>query len=127
MARTKAAKPGEKGYGEVKFKGFVNVYLKPHEKRQIKENVLDDAAAFGFISELVGNGYKFSLSLSSDGKTHTATAYCNDFRKKNAGLGLSMRHSDALVAVTALQWCFGLEGYDADWAAIWGTASDDDW
>lgn len=127
MANQKRSKPGSKDYGTVKFRGFVNVYLKPHEKKQIKENLLDSAAAMEFITELVGNGYKFSLTQSSDGKTYTATAYCNDFRKENAGLGLSMRHGDHLVAITALQWCFGLEGYDMDWAAVWGTASDDDW
>ena len=127
MAAKKRAKPGEKDYGKVNFRGFVNVYLKPQEKQQIKDNLLTDGQAMEFVAKLVGSGYKFSLSLSNDGKTHTATAYCTDFKMANAGYGLSMRHSDYLVAVTALQWCFVLEGYDANWEEIWGTTSDDDW
>ena len=127
MTNAKRSKPGEKGYGTVKFRGFVKVSLKEQEKKQIKANLLDEAGCTGFIHELVGNGYKYSLSLSSDGKFYTATAYCNDFRKANAGYGLSMRHADYLVAITALQWCFGLEGYDSDWAEVWGVADDNDW
>lgn len=127
MAHQKKAKPGSKDYGKVQFRGFVNVYLKPHEKAQIKSELLDAAGAWDFIEELAGNGYKFSLTLSNDEKFYTATAYCTDFRKANAGLGLSQRHSNYLVALTALKWCFGLEGYDCDWSEVWGTADNDDW
>lgn len=126
MSRNSKPKPGSKDYGTVKFRGFVNVVLKDHEKKQIKSELPDAAGAFAFIEELGENGYKFSLTRSNDEKTWTATAYCNDFRKHNAGLGLSMRHADCLTAIGALRWCFGLEGYDADWAAVWGTA-DDEW
>jgi len=127
MPRAKKPTPGDKNYGKVQFRGFVNVYLKPHEKAQIKKDLLTPDAAWVFIEELTGNGYKFSLTRSSDDKFYTATAYCNDFRKANAGYGLSQRHSDHLVAITALQWCFGLEGFDADWEAVWGAGADDDW
>lgn len=127
MARNNQPKPGSKDYGTVKFRGFVNVALKDHEKKQIKAQLLSAVDAYGFIAELADNGYKFSLTRSADEKTYTATAYCTDFRKHNAGLGLSMRHADSLTAVTALSWCFGLEGFDADWAAVWGAGGDDDW
>lgn len=127
MSRGSKPKPGSKDYGTVQFRGFVNVALKDHEKKQIKSQLLDEVAAYAFITELTSNGYKFSLSRSNDEKTYTATAYCTDFRKHNAGLGISQRHADSLVAITALSWCFGLEGFDGDWAAVWGTASDDDW
>jgi len=127
MPNEKKPKPGSKDYGTVKFRGFIKVALKDHEKKQIKANLLGEADAMGFIHELTGNGYKFSLSLSNDGKFYTATAYCNDFRKANAGYGLSMRHADYLVAITCLQWCFALEGYDTDWAEVWGVADDDNW
>lgn len=127
MSGKKAAKPGDKDYGKVNFRGFVNVYLKPHEKAQIKANLLTPQAASIFLEELTGNGYKFSLSRSSDDKFFTATAYCTDFRKANAGYGLSQRHSDYLVALSALQWCFGLEGFDGNWEEVWGAGNEDDW
>lgn len=127
VANKKRAKPGDKDYGKVTFRGFVNVYLKPHEKAQIKAQLLEAPALIIFLEELCANGYKFSLTRSVDDKFYTATAYCTDFRKANAGYGLSQRHSDSVVAVSALQWCFGLEGFDGDWEAVWGAGSDDDW
>lgn len=123
----KRSKPGEKNYGKVNFRGFVKVYLKPQEKQEIKANLLDAAGILDFIGRLTDSGYKFSLSRSSDGKTGTATAYCNDFRMANAGLGISMRHGDFQVAITALQWILDQEGLQADWSEVYGVESEDDW
>lgn len=126
MAKNRV-KPGDKDYGKVNFRGFVKVYLKPQEKQLIKDNLLDAAGAMAFVEELTDSGYKFSFSRSSDGKTGTATAYCNDFRMANAGLGISMRHGDFLVALTALQWVINQEGLQADWSEVYGVDNDSDW
>lgn len=123
----KRSKPGEPGYGKVNFRGFVKVYLKPQEKQQIKANLLDSEGICIFIDTLTDSGYKFSYSRSSDGKTGTATAYCNDFRMANAGLGISMRHGSFEVAITALQWVLNQEGLKADWSQVYGVESEDDW
>lgn len=127
MAQRKKKRPGEKGYGKVEFRGFVKRYLKAAEKQHIKANLLSSEDFIEFLEKVTDSGYKFSLSRSADGKTATATAYCTDFTMVNAGLGLSMRHGDTVVAVTSLWSIFALEGYNCDWDEVLGSDEDLEW
>ena len=128
MATRGSNKPGSKDYGKVKFRGFVNVYLRPEHKASIKENLPTAETVLQFLDTCATSDLKFSLSYSDKGGFYTATVYCTDFKSPNAGLSLSLRHSDISTAIGALIFVLDMVGITGSWEEEWGeVGSSNDW
>ena len=123
MARKKSSATA----GKVKFQGFVNVYLNPQEKKQIKANLLDSEQILDFIQLAADEGYKFSLSFSDSGGFYSATLYGNEVSCGNPGYAMTIRHADVQTAVSGLAFVVGQDGWKSDWAERFTTAGDNDW
>ena len=91
---------------KAEWQGFVNIRLNDTHKKEIKklaeksspETVLD-----WLLTEL-DSGYKVSLSPDEDNGAVIATLYGYDADSVNAGLAMSQRHQDAVIAICALQF-----------------------
>lgn len=123
MPRKKSSVAGKKA----KFAGFVNVYLSKEDKDAIRENLLPDLSIVEFIQQANELDYKFSSSQSADGKTYTCTLYGALTSNPNAGLAMSLRHSDFVVAISALSWVLREEGMKSSWEDRFSTVGNDDW
>lgn len=112
---------------KVKFQGFVSLRLNAQEKKHVKANQLEPAQVFEFVHTAAFHGYKFSLSWSKEQDCYTATLYGNRWGAANAGYAMSIRHFDALIAITALSWVMDQNGWEADWSATFGDDGDLQW
>lgn len=113
-------KPGKQGYGKVKWRGFVNVYLRKEHKSAIKQNLLSPTKCFHFLESAASAGLKISFVWSDKGQYWTTTAYCVDFRSANAGLSMSMRHGDFATSITALSYVLDMVGPKGKWEDEFG-------
>lgn len=111
----------------VKFQGFVSIGLSKAEKKFIKENLLEWSGIHNFIVSACELGYKVSMTLSAEGEFYTVTLYGNHADNPNAGYAASIRHSDLLVAYSALAHVMREEGLTNDWKERFSIAGDDDW
>lgn len=85
------------------FKGFAVSYLDESVKAQIKAMKKDPKALFDWIFTVSLDGYKFALQSDEAGEVFQASLYARFKDSENAGLMLSMRHTDPIVAIQALQ------------------------
>lgn len=127
MARKKTDKNAVTEVKRVEWKGFVNVYLNSQEKAYIKDNQLDELGIVHLIQRLADSNYKFSCSYSIGGGFYTVTAYGNTPDNPNAGWAMSLKHSDFIVALTALNHCLEEAGDKGDWGERYTTAAGNDW
>lgn len=127
MARTRKKPEEKKTYTKAKWTGFVNVYLSPEEKKQIKKELFTFEGCLLFLQEAGEAGYKVSLSYSQADGVWTVTLTGQYRELPNAGLSMSMRHKDVEVAITALWWCYHQAGAKGSWEERYTVASQDDW
>lgn len=120
--------PKKNANKKVSWRGFVNVYLRPGDKAAIKQNLLDAEGFVQLVDTLATSGYKVSVAYSESGGFYTVTAYGNDWGSKNAGLALSLRHSDLIVAYSALNYVLDNvdpnEGWEEHFGSVGGS---NDW
>lgn len=112
---------------KVRFAGFVRVPLNKAEKAQVKKNLLKDAQILKEIVKAAESGYKVSISYSQDAGYYTFTLYGNHPDNPNAGYAASLRHSDLVVAISAMAFVLQEQGYAADWQDLFAVEGDDDW
>lgn len=127
MPRKRETVPDKKSREKAKWAGFVNVYLSPSEKKQVSENLLDVAGIFHTIQRIVDDDYKLSITYTDGGGFYTVTVYGQWSDRPNAGMAMSMRHSQLDVAMTALAWCLDECGPGGDWSDRFSTVDDHDW
>lgn len=125
----KALRKPEEGklWEKAKWIGHVNVTLSGEEKKAIKDNLLSEEECLQFLIDAATAGYKVSLSYSIPEDVHTATLTGVYQRKPNAGLSMSIRHRDCVVAITALKWCLEVSGVDESWEERFGFVGGSDW
>lgn len=127
MSRKIADKNGRSAVEKVSWKGFVNVYLNAADKKAIKHNLATPEEVMGLLEALSGDGYKVSVTYSEKGGFYTVTAYGNDPSCINAGWAMSLRHSDLVVAFSALRHVVEMEGVSGDWSERFTTVNDNNW
>ena len=127
LANTKASwegkpRPGqEPGNG---FRGFINVDLSDDQKAAFPA-WFDDLDFPGTLSWYCGDGC--ILSIKQDGKGHGYMASCTQKRPDsvNAGLAVTARASEALLALERLVYMLAILG--DDWEASQPIANGDRW
>lgn len=126
-----ASRKTNKGNGELwnkqKWIGFVNVRMTQEEKKQVKENLLAEEAGLEFLMNAVTDGYKCSISYSIPEDVYTVSLTGVYQRKPNAGITMSIRHRDLIVALTALSFCYQQDGKSQEWSDRYSLIGDDDW
>jgi hypothetical protein len=127
MARKPKQQPEETLWTRAKWQGFVNVRLTTEEKKAIKEKLLSEANGYEFLMNAATAGYKCSISYSVPEEVFTASLTGTYQQKPNAGITMSMRHRDLIVALTALEWCHDQAGFSQEWSERWTLAEPDDW
>ena len=127
MARKKAAKQDGSTLTRAKWVGFCNVYLSNEEKKQIKKEEFSPEWYFEFIQGLADAGYKVSVTYSELGKFYSASVTGQYQERPNAGVCMSLKHSDLSVALTALWWCLQQAGLNEDWNVTYGVTDSNDW
>lgn len=95
-----------KGFGTAKsdtFKGYVDIYLMDEDRERAQDLDLDTGwDAFAFITDLLENGYKFSLALDVVHSMYIATAIGKADACANKDYALSGRGPTARGAVAVL-------------------------
>lgn len=127
MARKRSDKPEVKLWEKAKWQGFVNLKLNQQEKDAIKKNLLKEEECLAGLQELAEDGYKVSLSYSIPEDVHTVSATGSYLGRANAGITMSLRHRDFLVAASGLIWCHHEAGKNGEWTERFGGANADDW
>lgn len=127
MATKKTKKNRGIVVAKAKWAGFVNVYLAKTEKQSCKDNQLSNDQIYELILNLTEMGYKVSQSWSEPGGFFTVTCYGQLADNPNAGLAMSLKHSDLVIAFTALEHCLAEAGYDTEWSDRYTTADMNDW
>lgn len=127
MAVKKSGKAASTDLKEAKWQGFVNVYLTPEEKKQIKQNPLSAEECLYFLGDMAQAGYKASFTWSIAGEFWSVSLTGKYQGRPNAGITMTLRHSDILIAITALQWCHDEAGKVGEWADRYTTAGGNDW
>ena len=120
-------KDGKKRWEKAKWKAFVNVNLSQLEKAEVKDNLLAEVTGYEFLMNAATDGYKCSISYSIPEDVYTVSLTGMWKSRPNAGLTMSMRHRDLIVAITGLAWCQASTGIDGSWEERFGSAGDDDW
>lgn len=112
---------------KAKWKGFVNVRLKEQEKRYVKENLLGEETGLEFLMNAATAGLKCSISYSIPEDVFTVSLTGVYSQKPNAGITMSIRHRELIVALTALSFCSQEDGVFAEWSDRYSLIGDDDW
>lgn len=105
-----------------KFRGFALANIDKATKAKIKKQPLKPEDVFPWIRQITEAGYKFSLRYADSQDAYQAMLFGADPHGENAGLSLSIWHSDPLIAVTALKVVHE-DVYDGEWM----TQADFDW
>lgn len=114
-------------WARAKWKGFMNLSLNKQEKKEIKDNLIAEETGFEFLMNATTEGYKLSISYSIPEDVYTVSLTGQYRRRPNAGLTLSMRHRDLIVAVSGIAWCVAESGESGDWEERFGEMNQDDW
>jgi hypothetical protein len=88
--------------GRIEWLGSYNYYLTTADKAGIKKLSIKSDDVLARFQELVDSGYKVSVTLDSEERFYTVTAFASQRTSPNAGYSMSLRHSDSLVAINAL-------------------------
>lgn len=116
-----------KTWNKAKWNGFVNVRMSNEEKQVVKKNLLTEEAGLEYLMNASTAGYKCSISYSIPEDVYTASLTGMYQEKPNAGVTMSMRHRDLIVALSALKWCDDEAGFNGEWSDRFGMAGNDDW
>ena len=127
MARKKTDGNGGRLWNKAKWQGFVNVKLGQEEKKAIKSNLVTEGDGFEFLMNAATEGYKCSISYSIPEDVYTVSLTGSYQEKPNAGITMSIRHRDFLVAVTAVKWVMELDGVSTEWSDRYTLLGDDNW
>lgn len=127
MSRAKAKAKEGKLWNRAKWRGFVNVRLSESEKKHVKGNLLAEENGYEFLMNAATDGYKCSISYSIPEDVYTVSLTGVYQEKANAGITMSMRHRDLIVALTALAFCADLTGKSQEWSDRYSLVGDDDW
>ena len=127
MTRKTKEKSEDQLWSKAKWQGFVNVRLASQEKKAIKENLLKEEDGTEFLMNAATAGYKCSISYSIPEDVYTVSLTGVYQEKPNAGITMSMRHRDLIVALTALQFCSTEAGDFREWSDRFSVTGDDDW
>lgn len=127
MAQKQVKKQEVQLWTKVKWVGFVNVKLNQQEKEAIKANLLSEEDGFAFLMNAATAGYKCSISYSIPEDVFTVSLTGQYREKPNAGITMSMRHRELVVALTALSFCATEEGSSEEWADRYSVVGDDNW
>lgn len=104
------------------FQGYAVAHVTKEVKKAVKENLLKPADALEWICSCTEDGLKFALAFDHANQTYQASLYAKDPSSQNAGLMLSLRHIDPVVAVTTLRF-FHVEVYQG----VWPVSESFDW
>ena len=127
MAQKQVKKQEKQLWTKQKWLGFVNVKLTQEEKTAIKDNLLSEEAGYEFLMNAATVGYKCSISYSIPEDVFTVSLTGQYQEKPNAGITMSMRHRDLIVAITALNFCATEDGVSQEWAERYTIVGDDNW
>jgi hypothetical protein len=112
---------------KAKWEGFVPVRLTKTEKSAVKDDLLDEGAAYQWLMDVASDGYKVSISYSIPEDVYTVSLTGVYERKPNGGLTMSLRHRELIVAVTALRFAATEDGMIFDWDGRWDVGGSDNW
>ena len=127
MTKKNDSQQKQKPFNKAKWVGFVNVRLQTSEKEAIKENLMGEEAGYEFLMNAATAGFKCSISYSIPEDVYTVSLTGQYQEKPNAGITMSMRHRELIVALTALQHCATQDGLLYDWSERFSVMNDDDW
>lgn len=126
--KTKNSKTKESTlWQKAKWAGFVNVRLTEQEKKEIKGNLLKEEDGLEFLMNAATAGYKCSISYSIPEDVYTVSLTGQYQEKPNAGITMSIRHVELMVALTALAWCQSEAGASQEWSERWTVGGLDNW
>ena len=111
---------------KAKWEGFVNVKLSKEEKNQIKNNLISEEACFRFFMDAAVSGNKMSVSYSIPEDVYTVSLTGQYVDKPNAGVTMSIRHRELVVAVSALHFLMEQIGTVQEWTDVYTMSGNDD-
>jgi hypothetical protein len=127
MARKPKQQLEEQSWTRAKWKGFVNLKLSQEEKQAIKEHLLPEANGLDFLMNAATGGYKCSISYSIPEDVFTLSLTGLYREKPNAGITMSLRHREMIVALSGLNWLVREDGLSTEWSEKFTVSGDDDW
>lgn len=83
---------------------FINWSPSEQHKTAIKAAIEGNEDLFGWLEEMVGDGYKLSAVFDEKNATYIATMTCKNPSSPNFHYSLSVRHRDLWTAIQALAW-----------------------
>lgn len=126
-----ASKRSQKKEGELwtkaTWKGFVNLRLSKEEKAAIKGALLREADGLEFLMNAATAGYKCSISYSIPEDVYTLSLTGQYQQKSNAGITMSLRHREMMIALSGLAWLLREDGLSSEWSDRFTVSGDDDW
>jgi hypothetical protein len=114
-------------WSKAKWQGFVNVSMTQEEKRAVKAGLMGEGDGFEFLMNAATAGYKCSISYSIAEDVYTVSLTGQYQEKPNAGITMSMRHRELMVALSALRWCHEEAGQSGDWQDRYTLSGTDNW
>lgn len=105
-----------------KFRGFALSNIDEATRAKIRKDPMDGPSIFPWIRAITEEGYKFSLRYADEQSAYQAMLFGADPGGQNAGLSLSIWHTDAMIAITALRVI-----HEDVYAGKWMTQADFDW
>lgn len=114
-------------WSKEKWKGFVNVRMTDQEKSYVKDNLLEEMDGLEFLMNAATDGYKCSISYSIPEDVFTVSLTGQYQQKPNAGITMSIRHRELIVALTALSFCSREDGKSVEWSDRYSLIGNDDW
>lgn len=127
MATKSSKQQEDKLWPKAKWIGFMNVRMSQEEKKYCKENLLTEEAGYELLMNVATDGYKCSISYSIPEDVYTVSFTGQYLGKPNAGITMSMRHRELIVALTALNFCAMEDGKSYEWSERFSVAGDDNW
>lgn len=117
------------GTNKAEWEAFVNIRLETNHKKEIKDRVeklaLDDLLLWLF--ERVDDGYKITLSPDFDNGAVVATMTGATKDNRNAGLSMSQRHADPIVALVAMRYAHDVIASGGEWEQAQWDWKDVEW
>lgn len=96
--------------------GFVNIELTTADKKTLKEKLLSADEWLDWAGTQMMLGYKISQAWDDERSCWVVTMTANSQDNENYGYSMSQRHSELIVALTALVYAHDTKA-DGAWAS----------
>lgn len=115
------------GWKKAEWRDHVRFTMTVERRKRYTQWMESDVDCWSLLGEVVGDGYRFSLSFNPQNDAYAATLTGQYRRCSNAGLSMTMHHADPWKALTAVLFMHEAECGRGSWLDVTPMNSEFDW